>query len=189
MPTLIGAPALATGGVNSAPLGTTLPTDAAAALPAGIVRLGLIGEDGLSETMDRSTEQVRAWGGSLARVVQTEFGLSYSFVFLDTSQAVLTEIHGEDNVTATTDGTTNIDSLAIALNQNPLPRKVFVFDVKDGDNKIRIVLPNAQITEVGDVSYTHSDVIRYEVTVTAYPDENGNEGYKYLAGPDLNTAA
>lgn len=183
MPALIGAPSLATGGVNSAPLGTVLPTDAAAPLPATLTRLGLIGEDGLSETTDRSTEQVRAWGGSLARVVQTEYGLSYSFVFLDTTQNVLTEIHGEDNVTATA------DALAIKLNQNPLPRKVFVFDVKDGDNKIRIVLPNAQITEVGDVSYTHADVIRYEVTVTAYADESGNEGYKYLAGPGLIDAA
>ena len=68
---LVGAPLLATGGVQAADTTVTLPTDADTSL-TGFTALGLIGEDGLSETADRSTEQIRAWGGSLARVVQSQ---------------------------------------------------------------------------------------------------------------------
>lgn len=175
---LVGAPLLATGGVQAAAPGAALPTDATTAL-TGFTALGLIGEDGIAETADRSTEQIRAWGGALARVVQTEFGLSYTFQFLETNATVLREIHGADNVTADTGG----GSLAVKINKAELPRRVYVFEIKDGESKIRIVLPNAQITSVGDVTYTHSDAVRYEVTVTAYPDEAGNEAYKYISGP------
>ena len=179
---LVGAPLLATGGVQAAEPGVTLPTDADSTL-TGFTALGLIGEDGLTETADRSTEQIRAWGGSLARVVQTEYGLSYTFQFLETTPDVLREIHGADNVESDTTTTPGVESLAVLLNQGVLPNRVFVFEMKDGDARIRIVLPNAQITAVGDTNYTHGDALRYEVTVTAYPDESGNEGYKYISRP------
>ena len=179
---LVGAPLLATGGVQAADTTVTLPTDADTAL-TGFTALGLIGEDGLSETADRSTEQIRAWGGSLARVVQTEFGLTYSFQFLETNADVLREIHGVDNVEVDTTTTPGVESLSIQINQATLPQRAYVFEMKDGDAKIRIVLPNAQITSVGDISYSHGDAIRYEVEVTAYPDESGNEAYKYISRP------
>lgn len=179
---LVGAPLLATGGVQAADTTVTLPTDADTAL-TGFTALGLIGEDGLSETADRSTEQIRAWGGSLARVVQTEFGLSYTFQFLETNADVLREVHGVDNVEVDTTTTPGVETLSIQLNQATLPNRAYVFEMKDGDAKIRVVLPNAQITAVGDISYSHSDVVRYEITVTAYPDESGNEGYKYISRP------
>lgn len=185
---LVGAPLTSTGGVLSAPVGTALPTDAKTT-PVGFVGLGLVGEDGLSETADRSTTPVRAWGGSLARVVQTEFGLVYTFQFIETSRAVLEEVHGVGNVTYTAGISPAYDELAIAVNKNQLPIKPYIFDVKDGDNRIRIVCPSAQITDVGGITYSHNDIIRYEVTVTCYPDESGNEAYKYITGPAVSEAA
>ena len=182
--TLVGAPLSATGGVLVGTDSAALPADAEAAL-TGFSALGLIGEDGLSETADRSTDQIRAWGGSLARTVQTEFGLSYSFQFIETNAAVLREVHGADNVTA---GTT-ANSLAIKINKDQLPIKPYVFEVKDGDSRIRIVIPRGQITAVGDVTYSHNDIIRYEVTLTCYADEAGNEAYKYITAPGLAAAA
>lgn len=182
--TLVGAPLSATGGVLTGSEAAVLPVDAEATL-TGFSALGLIGEDGLSETADRSTDQVRAWGGSLARTLQTEFGLSYTFQFIETNPAVLREIHGVDNVTS---GTT-ANSLAIKINKDQLPIKPYVFEVKDGDNRIRIVIPRGQITAVGDVTYSHNDIIRYEVTLTCYADEAGNEAYKYITGPSLAVAA
>ena len=32
-------------------------------------------------------------------------------------------------------------------------------------------------------SYVHSDIIRYGVTITAYPDEDGNCAYEYIGTP------
>lgn len=182
--TLVGAPLSATGGVLVGTAGAALPTSTSTAL-TGFKALGLIGEDGLSETADRSTEQVRAWGGSLARTLQTEFGLSYTFTLLETTPNVLRAIHGDANVTA---GATP-EELAIKINKEQLPQLPYVFEVKDGENRIRIVIPSGQITNIGDISYSHNDVIRYEVTVTCYADDAGNEAYKYVAGPAIADAA
>ena len=184
---LVGAPLSATGGVLSAPAGTVLPTSASG-ITTGFVALGLIGEDGLSETADRSTEMVRAWGGSVVRTIQTEFGLSYTFQFIETNPAVLREVHGVGNVTATPGTAPAYDELAIAINKNQLPIKPYLFEVKDGENRIRIVIPNGQITSVGGVTYSHNDLIRYEVTLTCYADESGNEAYKYVSGPAVEAA-
>lgn len=182
--TLVGAPLSATGGVLVGTAGATLPTSATTAL-TGFKALGLVGEDGLSETADRSTDMVRAWGGSIARTVQTEFGLMYTFTFIETTPDVLRAVHGVANVT---EGTT-ASELAIKINKEQLPHLPYVFEVKDGDNRIRIVIPDGQITNVGDVQYSHNDIIRYEVTVTCYADAAGNEAYKYVSGPAIAAAA
>jgi hypothetical protein len=55
-----------------------------------------------------------------------------------------------------------------------------VFEVKDGEAKIRIYVPDGQITEVGEITYSDSEVIGYQVTVEAFADELGNKAYKFL---------
>ena len=70
---MVGVPLTATGGVAAGPTDSTLPTDATTALPAGITALGLVGDEGVSLTRERSTDDIRAWGGQIVRTVQTEF--------------------------------------------------------------------------------------------------------------------
>lgn len=176
---MVGAPISATGGVAAGPLDSTLPTDATTALPSGITALGLVGDEGVSLTRERSTDDIRAWGGLIARTVQTEFSETATLQFLESDKAeVLKEVYGEDNVTVTG------GNIAIKHNEQTLPSRVFVFDMKDGDKRRRLVLPNAQITATEDIAYVHSDVIRYGVTITAYPDEAGNCAYEYIGSPD-----
>jgi hypothetical protein len=49
----------------------------------------------------------------------------------------------------------------------------------DGDVDIRIVIPDGQVTERGDVTYANGEAIGYDVTVTAYPDDSGVKAYIY----------
>jgi hypothetical protein len=173
---------LATGGVSMAPLGTAIPTDATTALGAGFTAAGYIGEDGLSESADRSTEKIKAWGGDVVKVVQTDFSTTYTFTFLETHNTeVLETVYGEDNVTVTAATTTKGTLRTVKVNADTLPHKVFVFDMKDGDARIRICVPDGQVTEVGEISYSDSDVIGYEVTVEAFRDATLNaNAVKYL---------
>lgn len=163
-----GLPA-ASGGVLIGPLGTTLPTDAAVALNPALKAVGYIGEDGLSETADRSTDKVKAWGGDTVKVVQTDYSLTYTFTFLETLNSdVLKAVYGASNVT-TTAATASTGTLqAVKVNGDVLPHNVFVFEVKDGNARIRIVVPDGQITSVGEVTYNNSDVLGYQVTVEAF---------------------
>jgi hypothetical protein len=171
---------LATGGVLIGDLTAAEPSTAVSAL-TGFTAAGYIGEDGVTETNERSTDRIRAWGGDTVKVVQTEHNVTYQFTFLETLNAeVLKAVYGEDNVT-TTAATVSTGTLhEVQINSSTLPHKSYVFEVKDGDAKIRIYVPDGQITEVGEITYSDSEVIGYQVTVEAFADELGNKAYKFL---------
>ena len=179
---IVAGKPLASGGVLVAPLGTALPTDVSTAPNVAFVAAGYIGEDGLTETTDRSTDKVKAWGGDVVKVLQTDFSVTYQFTFLESLNAeVLKAVYGDDNVT-TTAATVSAGTLhAVKVNGDVLPRKSFVFEVKDGDARIRIVVPDGQITEVGDVTYSDGEVVGYQVTVEAFRDATTDaNALKYL---------
>ena len=173
---------LAAGGVWRGPLGTTLPTDATTSLDAAIKAAGYIGEDGLTETQDRSTEKIRAWGGDTVKVVQTEFGLSFAFTFIEAVNGdVLKAVYGADNVTTTAATASTGNTHAVKVTSDQLPHETFVFEVRDGDARIRIVVPDGQITEVGEITYADGEVVGYSVTVEAFRDAAlGGQAVKYI---------
>jgi hypothetical protein len=169
-----------TGGVLIAPLGTALPTAASTPLNASFKAAGYIGDDGVQETIGRSTDPVNAWGGDLVKVLQSSFEVSYQFTFIESLNSdVLKAVFGDSNVTSTPASSTSGTLQAIAVNSATLPHKEFVFEIRDGAAKIRVVLPNGQVTEVGDVTYSDSGVVGYQVTVTAFADASGNQAYHY----------
>ena len=53
-------------------------------------------------------------------------------------------------------------------------KRAFVLNVVDGEDLIRIYLGNAELTERGEVPYQNGEAVMYPVTITAYPDANGN---------------
>lgn len=155
------------GGVCSAPLGTELPENALDALAADFVNYGFISEDGLTETNEKSSDKIKAWGGRIVKNLQTDSSASFSFSFIESSNAdVLRAICGEDNVTVSG------SSITAKFDLEQLPSRVWNFDVRDGDKRVRVSVPNGQITELGDVTYGDEDVIAYEVTVDALWDDD-----------------
>ena len=98
------------------------------------------------------------------------------FRSIESSNAdVLKAICGEDNVTVSG------SSITAKFDLEQLPSRVWNFDVRDGDKKVRVSVPNGQITELGDVTYGDEDVIAYEVTVDALWDDDLKAYYvKYL---------
>lgn len=178
---LAGKP-LAAGGVWRGPLGATLPTNATTALDAGITATGYISEDGLTETVGRTTENVKAWGGDIVKVLQTEYLVTYQFTFLESiKKEVLEAVYGADNVTTTAATVSSGTLHTVVLNSDQMPHETYVFEVRDGDARIRIVVPDGQITEVGDVTYNDGSVIGYPVTVTAFKDSTlGGQAVKYI---------
>ena len=159
----VGKPDTAvSGGVSSAPLGTAIPVDATTALDPEFTNYGFISEDGLTETNEKSSDKIKAWGGRIVKNLQTDSSASFSFSFIESSNAdVLKAICGEDNVTVSG------SSITAKFDLEQLPSRVWNFDVRDGDKRVRVSVPNGQITELGDVTYGDEDVIAYEVTVDA----------------------
>lgn len=176
---LVASPLTGTGGILVAPTGTTLPTDTAAAPGAGFNATGYVGEDGLSMSVGRDTEKIKAWGGDTVRVVETSHEVTLSWTFLETNGAVLAEVYGAGNVTTTQASPTKGTLHAIAVKGGALPERAYVFEMKDGAKRVRVVAPNFQITEVGDTQFVHSAATGYEVTGEALPDSSGVKLYIY----------
>ena len=176
---LVASPLTGTGGILAGPLGTAVPTDATVSLNSALAPRGYVGEDGLSMTTNRSTEKIRAWGGDAVRTVQTEHDVTFAWQFLETNEFTAAAVFHEDNVTATPASASAGTLLAIKVDGKPLPTRAWVFDMVDGDAKIRVVVPNGQITEVGDTTFVHTNATGYEVTLEALPDEDGVKCYIY----------
>lgn len=172
---LTGAPITATGGLLFGDLTVALPIDATTALDPAWIKGGYIGEDGVTRTTDASDDKIKAWGGDTVKIVRTEHSITYTFTFMESANAaVLKLIHGESNVVVA-------GSKVTVKHTSQMPaRKAYVLDMKDEPAAIREVIPDGQITTSGDVVFVHSDVIRYEVSIEAFPDEDGVKAISYM---------
>jgi len=150
-----------TGAVYVAPIGSQGPSYADDALTAEWEDLGYVSADGITESIDRATTQIRSWqDGSLVREITSEGTYSVSLTFIETNEEVLALYYG----TTLTDGAANIDPRQTG------GRKMFVIDVIDGDKIERTYIPTGEVTSIGERTLASGEAIGYEITVTAYAD-------------------
>ncbi|WP_432159216.1 hypothetical protein [Streptomyces sp. bgisy153] len=156
-------------GVLPAPTGPTDP------LNAGYVDLGYASDDGLKETHDDSTDTIVAWqGATVVRSTLTSSVLKYELKLIQTRGSTLETFHRGSVVTEPTAGIFKLE-----VKPPKVDLRSWVFDVFDGDVPIRIYLGNAEVTSRGDVMYANGDAIGYPLTITAYPDANGDLAVKW----------
>lgn len=177
-----GTPNIAvTGGVLVAPTGTVLPTGAADAPNAAFKALGYVSEDGIESQGERKVESVKDWNADIIAQLQTEhsvrFGLTLYAVW---DQDVLREVFGQENITATAATPTTGNLYRIKETGSVLPHRAWVFDMKNHDKKLRIVLPNAKISQVTERKFVSTELAGFTITVEAFKDDTGVKAYRYL---------
>lgn len=172
----VGKPGI-TGCVYRADAGTTLPTNANSSLAAAFKNMGYVSDEGIKETMERNSENIKAYGGDTVATPQTEFSMKYQMKLLEVlNEETIKAVNGAANVSGSLS-----TGMTINVNSKELPEGVWVIDqVLNGNVLYRIVIPHGKITEVGETTYVDGEAVGYDVTITALPDSNNNPCYKYL---------
>lgn len=171
---LVASP-VGAGGVLTADLGTALPTSASASTSA-FTATGYIGEDGVTMTVERETEDLFAWGGSKVRVIQTSHSVQLQVPFLEVNPETLALTFGADNVN--TVGNTS----TIKVNGAVLPHFALVLDMLDGDKKARLTAADAQVVAQEDIVFVHTAAATLELTIELFPDSAGDNATIYYEG-------
>lgn len=166
MPTAANVLVGAAGKVYHAPLATALPVDTTTALNVAFKDVGYIADDGLTAEPDENTSDVRAWGGDLVRRVISEYGETYQLTMLETNVDAITAYYGNGTLTAWEGKQVDI-------------RKAWVFHITDGAKVRRIVLPDAAVTDRGQVTYATTEAIAYPITISTFPNATAVHSFNY----------
>lgn len=162
-----------TGAIYVGETSATAPTSATASL-TGFTELGYVSTDGVTETRDRSTNQIRAWqNADLVREVVTEATATFTAMLLETSLATIEAFYGSSVDIG--DGSVEVNPSATG------GRKSFIIDLIDGSDAIRTYVPSGEILAVGEQVYQNGEPVGYEVTITAYASESGYSYKKFYS--------
>lgn len=168
----VGKPKIG-GAIYVAPKGTTLPVDAKSDLDPAFKELGYVSEDGLTNDNSMSSDEVKAWGGDTVLTLATEKNDKFSFSLIEILNVnVLKVVFGDDNVSGTLD-----TGITVRSNNSPQADKAWVIEmIFNGNTLKRIVIQNANVSEVSEVTYKDDEAVAYEVTINAKP---GNEEFDF----------
>lgn len=168
------------GAVYVAPIGTTLPTDATTALDNAFVCLGYVSEDGLENNNDMNVSAIKAWGGMIVYRSLNELDDNFVFTLIESENTdVLKAVYGSNNVTVDASG-----NVTVAVKADDPEENVWVFELALRNSRAkRIVIADGAITAREAITYNDSDAVGYGITVSAYPDANGETHKEYLEKP------
>jgi hypothetical protein len=155
-------------------VGATMPADATAdPSPAtDWFDPGWITEDGLTRAVNVNTNDVNAYGSAVpVRIIKTSRTTTFSIKFLESnpvSLAIYHELPLGDITVDTTDGSFDITEGG-ARSQ----LYAAVFDIVDGANHVRALVPQLEVTGQEDFAAAPGAPLTYGVTFTAYPGSDG----------------
>lgn len=162
----------------SAPVGTPLPTrfdTTADDLDEAWVNLGYISEDGMNNPIDNESNPFTDLNGDTIENAASTYTETWVFTLVEQRAASLSEEYGHDNVTD--------EEGQITAKHNSKSKHyrsyVALLILKDGRRQTSVI-PMGQVTSVGEKQYNSSNLVGRELTVTCFPDENGDHVIDYI---------
>ena len=171
-----------TGAIKSAPLGTALPdltdiTKAAVTLNAAFKGNEFVSEDGLTISPSMSTTDIKDWSGANVRKILSSFDGTLAWAMISTNEEQMKRTFGEDYVETKDATAAHGNQTKAALGAHLPEHRSWVFLMKDGDARMVVVVPDGQVTEVGDITFNSTGALQWPITLATYPDEDGHNIY------------
>lgn len=158
----------------------TLPTNASSGLSADFFDLGTISSDGISEATSQDRTDIFAWqGNALVRKIPGQFSKTFTFAAAETKLLTLGIQFAGSTITQTSEGA------HVAEKPPGTDIRSWVLHGIDGTRAQRVVVPNGEVTERGDVVWSSEDITVYQWTLSAYLDENGVVAHRYYIDADM----
>lgn len=155
-----------TGALYKGPFGTAAPADSQAVLDAGFENLGYFSSDGVPINFADSVDNIVPWqNAQVVRSTRTETLTTLAFMPIQTRGSVLEAFHAGSVMTEPTPGEFLMDIVPAVADPS-----TWLFDAFDGTKKMRWYIPNAEITERGEIMHANGSPIGYPMTITMYPD-------------------
>lgn len=173
---LLGAPDRTAGYCLSGPIAATMPTSTSA-VTSGFQDNGFLTPEGLTITTSRTTEVIKDWNLEAVRLLLTDHEAKLKFTFLEVSVRTLKEYFGEENVNDTG------EEIVIRINASAILARAWIFNLKDDATKMRVVAPNASISNQGDIVLVKTAAIKLELELTLMVDAAGEKLYIYKTKP------
>lgn len=170
-----------TGALMKGTSSASAPTDARTALGTGwSSAAGYISESGITLNINRSTTALKDWGLNTVRVASTDFTTNITGEFLQMDGDTATTLFGASNVTVTAATSTKPANVKISIGPDMPPAGKFCFNMKDGDRRGRIYVPNGQITQVGSPTFVPGAGNVWPFTLECYDDGTGHSVYVHM---------
>jgi hypothetical protein len=174
------------GSVYIGDVGATAPVDPETAWDSDDwLELGHISEDGITEQSSQDVAEFKAWGfpNSPVRIQTTSEEFSFQITFLETNINILSIFHGIDvddfASTAAASGKQQFLKFVKGMAQTPQIRSLGI-DVIDGTHLTRIIVPRAQLTDRGDLSYKTDEMQQYQMTFKGLVGSDGTSWTRML---------
>lgn len=179
----VGAPEQkTTGAIKHAPVGTKLPTLASIKNSGVTLDVAFTGDEyvsdaGLTLSPSMSTTNIKDWSGNVVRKLLEEFDGTLSWTMISTNAGSLGVAFGSENIKTEAATAEHGNQVSAALGAHLPEEQSWVFLMKDGNARVVIVVPVGQVTELGEVNFASNVGVGWNVTLSCYPDANGNSIY------------
>lgn len=156
-----------TGAIAVAKKGTLLPNSATEKLGQGWDAGGYVSSDGVTVSTSIGTTDIKDWSQATVRKAITDFSGSISFKFLQTDEFTLKRLLGPENVDVASDG----KKITAKFGAHLPEIESYTFSMKDGDLRVRIIVPSGQFTSIEDFTFTPGDATTFGGTLSCYDDD------------------
>ena len=154
-------------------VGSTAPTDVTTALDAAFEALGLLSDDGMTESREDESTDHYAYGGILVRTTRSKHKRTITVTALEDNPVVF-DLVNPGSTASTSAGPTPPAGVTTRTVKVPQPDpKAFVLELVDGDVTKRRHIARGEVVAVGDVQISDNEMTMYELTINIYPASDG----------------